>query len=199
MQTGRSQTSGSPASDPPPRKAVVQTPHGTITGWQRLRWFVFATVGPQSLGIGVLSAGLGTARGKPIEYDTHWDGFGKRYGLRLTGVVTSNAMEAGIGALWGEDPRYFRTKGQPFGKRIKNILILTVAARGRDDELHPAYARFIAKTGSNFLSNTWRPDSEATNEAALGRVGLGFASKLASNAFQEFLPELKHYVFRRPN
>jgi hypothetical protein len=145
-----------------------------------------------------LSAGLGTARGKPIEYDTHWDGFGKRYGLRLTGVVTSNAMEAGIGALCGEDPRYFRTNGQPFGKRIKNILILTVAARGRDSELHPAYARFIAKTGSNFLSNTWRPNSDSTSESALERVGLGFASKVASNAFQEFLPELKHYVFRRP-
>jgi hypothetical protein len=158
---------------------------------------VLSTVGPESLGVGVLSAGLGTARDKPVEYGTHWDGFGNRYGMRLTGVVTSNAMEAGIGALWGEDPRYFRTIDQPFGKRIKNILIMTVAARGRDDALHPAYARFIAKTGSNFLSNTWRPDSEATSEAALGRVGLGFASKVASNAFLEFLPELKHYVFRR--
>jgi hypothetical protein len=182
----------------PPPKAVVQTPYGPITARQRLRWFVFASVGPQSLGVGVLSAGLGTARHKPVEYDTHWDGFGKRYGMRLTGVLTGNAMEAGMGALWGEDPRYFRTSGQPFGKRIKNILVLTVAARGRDDELHPAYARFIAKTGSNFLSNTWRPESDSTSEAALVRVGLGFASKLASNAFQEFMPELKHYVFRRP-
>jgi hypothetical protein len=199
LQISRLQTSGPQASDPPPRKPVVQTPYGPITGRQRLRWFVIASVGPQSLGIGVLSAGLGTARHKPDEYDTHWDGFGKRYGLRLTGVVTSNAMEAGIGALWGEDPRYFRTNGQSFGKRIKNIVILTVAARGGDDELHPAYARFIAKTGSNFLSNTWRPHSDASSKDALERTGLGFASKLASNAFQEFLPELKHYVFRRPN
>jgi hypothetical protein len=137
LQISRLQTSGPQASDPPPRKPVVQTPYGPITGRQRLRWFVIASVGPQSLGIGVLSAGLGTARHKPDEYDTHWDGFGKRYGLRLTGVVTSNAMEAGIGALWGEDPRYFRANGESFGKRIENILILTVAARGRDSELHP--------------------------------------------------------------
>jgi hypothetical protein len=176
----------------------VQLPDVPMTGTQRLRWFVLATVGPRSLGIGVLSAGLSTARGKPMEFDTHWDGFGKRYGMRLTGIATSNAMEAGIGALWGEDPRYFSAAGRPFGKRIENILIMTIAARHDDQELHPAYARFIAITGSNFITDAWRPDSASTAEASLERVALGFAGKVANNAFREFMPELRHYVFRRP-
>ncbi|HEY7615282.1 MAG TPA: hypothetical protein VH744_00625, partial [Terriglobales bacterium] len=86
-----------------------------ITGEQRFRWFVNNTVGPASLGAGILSAGLGTARNNPEEYGPTWEGFGKRYGMRLTGVSTGNAMEAGLGSLWGEDPRYFRASHEPFG------------------------------------------------------------------------------------
>jgi len=33
--------------------------------------------------------------------------------MRLTGVSTGKAIEAGLGSLWGEDPRYFRAAGQP--------------------------------------------------------------------------------------
>jgi len=56
----------------------------------------------------------------------HWEGFGKRYGMRLTGVVTGNAMEASLGAIWGEDPRYVRVGDQPLGARIKNIIVMTL-------------------------------------------------------------------------
>jgi len=73
-----------------------------------------STVGPVSLAAGLFSAGFGTAMNRPREYDPHWEGFGKRYGMRLTGIATGNAMEATIGPLWGEDPRYFRATGQSF-------------------------------------------------------------------------------------
>lgn len=183
---------------PSAQSSTVQVPYRPITSRQRVRWFVISSVGPQSLAAGLLSAGLGTALDRPIEYGPHWEGFGKRYGMRLTGIVTGNAMEAGIGALWGEDPRYFRTSGQPFRKRIKNVIIMTVAARGRDGDLQPAYARYIATAGNNFLSNAWRVESESTVSSALGRTALGFAGRMASNAFQEFLPDLEHHVLHRP-
>ena len=79
-----------------------------ITGRQRMQWFVRSTVGAESLAAGTFSAGFGTARNRPEEYGPHWDGFGKRYGIRLTGVATSHAIEGAMGSLWGEDPRYFR-------------------------------------------------------------------------------------------
>ena len=62
-----------------------------ITGRQRLRWFVRSTIGPQSLAAGMFTAGFGTAKNGPREYGPHWGGFGERYGMRLTGVATSNA------------------------------------------------------------------------------------------------------------
>src|ERR1051325_8008875 len=109
----------------------------------RVKWFTENTVGPASLAGGLFSSGFGTALNLPKEYGTHWDGFGKRYGLRLTGVATGNFIEAGLGAVWDEDPRYFRAAGQPVGSRIGHAIKMTFATRDREGALIPAYARYV--------------------------------------------------------
>src|SRR5438105_5187989 len=168
-----------------------------ITGHQRLYWIAKSTVGPVSLAGGLFTAGFSTAHGTPHEYGTHWDGFGRRYGMRLTGISTGNVIEAGLGSLWGEDPRYFRAAGQPFKNRVKNIVVMTFAARRTDGDLAPAYARYIGKMGSNFLSNTWRPDSVADWNDACIRTVLGFVGRVSSNAFAEFWPDARKHLFHK--
>jgi hypothetical protein len=162
-----------------------------ISGTKRVEWFFVRTVGPESLLTGLFTAGIGTARDKPEEYGPHIFGFAQRYGMRFTGTATSNAMEAGIGALWGEDPRYFSAMGKPFRARVANVIVMTFVARRHDGRKSPAYARYMAITGSNFLSNTWRADSEAKTSSALTRTAIGFAAHLADNTFQEFWPSVK--------
>jgi hypothetical protein len=108
-------------------------------------------------------------------------------------------MEAGIGALWGEDPRYFPVPEDSFGRRVKNVIKMTFFARHPDGNFEPAYARYIAISGNNFLSNTWRPDSEADVEHALIRTAEGFAGRMAGNAWDEFWPQAKSYIFHRGN
>jgi hypothetical protein len=168
-----------------------------ITGEQRLKWFAKSTVGPQSLGSGLLTSAIGTARNSPQEYGGSWTGFGQRYGMRLTGISTGNAMEAGLGSLWGEDPRYFRAPNRSMKSRIGNAVLMTFAARRRDGQLGPAYARFAAIPGNNFLSNTWRADSESSAGDAAMRTLWGFLGRMASNAFQEFWPDISKRVFHR--
>ncbi len=168
-----------------------------ITGEQRFRWFVVETVRPQSLAAGVISAAYGTGIDKPKEYGPHWGGFADRYGMRFTGTSTGNAMEAGLGTLWGEDPRYFREPSQPFGGRVKHVIKMTFFAYRRDGNLAPAYARFIAVPGNNFLSNTWRADGEATTRDAGLRTLLGFSVRMASNAFKEFCPDVTRHLFHK--
>src|SRR5260370_36919207 len=53
---------------------------------ERAKWFLQSTIGAQSLAGGLFSAGFGTAIDSPKEYGSHWEGYGKRYGMRLTGV-----------------------------------------------------------------------------------------------------------------
>ena len=118
--------------------------------------------------------------------------------MRLTGIATSNAMEAGLGAIWGEDPRYFRKGADaPFGNRVKHVIKWTFVSAYNDGSVRPAYGRFIAISGSNFLSNTWREQSEADNTHALERIGLGFLATMAGNTWQEFWPDVKQKAFHR--
>jgi hypothetical protein len=106
-------------------------------------------------------------------------------------------MEAGLGALWGEDPRYFPSHKRNFQARVKNVIVSTFVTRNRAGDSMPAYARFIATPGNNFLSNTWRPDSEATTRAATVRTLLGFVGSMTKNAFVEFWPDARSHMFHR--
>jgi hypothetical protein len=180
--------------------AVPQTPadYQPITADGRLGWFTRSTIGPRSLLAGVFSAGIGTAANRPYEYGPHWDGFAKRYGMRLTGVSTGNAIEATLGAAWGEDPRYFHTVNANFGGRIKNVADLTFRAYQPDGERHLAYARFVATFGNNFLSNTWRTQSEADWQHAMIRTAEGFGARAVSNAVSEFVPLIWRSMHHKP-
>ena len=169
-----------------------------ITGRERLNWGVKSTIGPASLAAGLFSAGFGTAMNRPREYGPHWEGFGKRYAMRFTGIATGSAIEASVGALWREDPRYFRATGQSVKGRIKNVIVMTFAARRADGNLAPAYARYVGISGNNFLSNTWRAESESGVGDACLRTALGFAGRMGGNAFAEFWPTLtKHLVHKK--
>ncbi len=170
-----------------------------ITAEGRLGWFVRGTVGPKSLIGGVFSAGIGTAFNNPYEYGPHWNGFADRFGMRLTGISTGNAIEATLGAAWSEDPRYFHTVHAAFAERAKNVVDLTFRAYHDDGERHPAYARFVAIFGNNFLSNTWRVQSEADWQHAMIRSAEGFGGRFVSNAFSEFFPQVWRKIQKKPD
>ena len=173
------------------------TTTSSITGNEHLDWFVESTIGLKSLGTGIFSAGLSTAVDQPHEYGPHWSGFAKRYGMRLTGVSVGNAMEAGLGHLWGEDPRYVRAGTGSFMSRVGHAGKLTVLARRRD-RFVPAYARYAAVPGNNFISNAWRAPSASSVNDALLRTALGFSGRFAGNLFEEFWPDIRRRQ-TRPN
>ena len=162
-----------------------------ITAKGRVQWIVSSTIGPSNLIAGVFMAGLATRSNSPEEYGTHWDGFGKRYGLRLSARATSSLMEASLGSLWGEDPRYFRTPGEPLTHRLNNVFRMAFMAHDRNGNIMPAYARYIAVPGGTFLTNAWRPDSQTQMNDALGRISFSVVSHVIGNAFSEFGPDLR--------
>jgi hypothetical protein len=168
-----------------------------INARERVQWALKGTLGPDSLIAGLFSAGYGTLLDHPKTYGPHWEGFGDRYGMRLSGLALSNSMEAGFGAIWGEDPRYPREPGAPFAQRLGHAAKMTFLAQNRNGGLMPAYARFVAIPGSNFISNAWRaPGDDSAGNAAV-RIGLGFFGRFGSNTFDEFWPDVKQKMFHR--
>jgi len=190
---------GAPASmaQSDPKPASPEGTYEPLTAEGRLQWFAWNTFGPPSLAGGVISAGWGTLLNTPHEYGTYWAGFGKRYGMRLTGISIGNATEAGLGAIWGEDPRYVPAGEAPFKNRLGHVVKMTFLATGRDGRTMPAYARYVAIPGNNFLSNAWRADSDSTIARAGIRTLLGFAGRMAGNAFEEFWPDVRRRIFKR--
>ncbi len=169
-----------------------------ISATERGRWFLSSTVGPTSLFLaGPLSAAIGTARNIPKEYGPNWDGFGKRNGMRLTGIATGNLIEAGLGSLWGEDPRYFSSPTRGVWPRVKYVIRTTFLAPHQDGRWHPAYARFAGDIGNNFLSNTWRADSAAKTSSAVVRSVWGVVGRMGSQAFAEFGPDVQKKILRK--
>ena len=158
-----------------------------IDAHSRLHWLLV-----ENLGVGALldDVGVGaadTAFNTPKEYQAHWSGFGKRTGMIAANYGVKSTMEAGLGSIWGEDPRYFRTEGLKFGGRLKYVVEMTFLARNRAGNIMPAYSRYLAIPGSSFLSNEWQPTSQATANEALIRTGLGFLSRMGENAYKEFI------------
>ncbi len=190
-----------PAPEPalaPVDIVVEAAPSRAVTPLQRLDWFDDKTFGGMNLGGSLPVAGWLTLMDRPHAAGPHWDGFGERYGVLVSTNAVSNAMEAGIGALWGEDPRYHRDgTGASLKSRLGHIAKWTVAAPGRSGELGPAYARFIAFSGSSFLSNAWREPGDTNAEHSFARVGFALLGRVASNAFEEFWPDTKRKLLHR--
>lgn len=166
-----------------------------ISAQQRIQWIAKGTIGPEGMAGELFGAGWGTLFNSPKAYGTHWQGFGDRLGMGVAGNLVSNSMEAGLGAIWGEDPRYIRDGGASFGHRIGHAAKMTFMAQDRDGRLMPAYARMIAIPGSNFISNAWRPAGDDNAERATIRTGLGFLGRFGNNTFDEFWPDFKQKLF----
>lgn len=178
-----------------PRNAAAQplatNTYTPITEAERVEWIVNGIVGPRSLFIGVLSSSWLTAVNSPEEWRRSWSGFGKRYGNREADVAISNTIEAGLGTLWGEDPRYMRAGSGRLWPRVRHALKLSVLAPGRDGRLRPAWARYTGDVVSNLAANSWLPPSVTGAGGTARRVGGGVLGRVTSNAFQEFWPDVR--------
>jgi hypothetical protein len=168
-----------------------------ITAHDRINWVVKGAIGPEGLAGELFGAGWGTLFDTPKIYGTHWEGYGDRVGMSVAGNAVSNTLEAGLGAIWGEDPRYARHPGASFSHRLGHAAKMTFMAQNRDGKIIPAYARFIAIPGSNFLSNAWLAPGDDTAGDAAVRTGIGFLGRFGSNTFDEFWPDFKQKLFHR--
>jgi hypothetical protein len=178
-------------------QAALQSDTSAINAQDRLGWILKSTLGPRNLAAGLFISGWGTWHNEPPEYGPHWEGYGKRYGLRLSVGGTSNVVEASLGSVWGEDPRYRRAEGQPVGRRLAHVFVSTFVTHDLNGNPMPAYARYIAVPSGNIISNMWRPDSQTTFSKVGVHVGLGFLSRVIGNAFSEFFPDLREHASQK--
>ena len=99
---------------------MLEEPYHALAPGQSLHWFIISTLSPSHIvGAAFVSAG-GTAVNRPEEYGAHWNGFGDRVGTGMATSAVGNGIEAGLGEILREDPRYFRASQKPFKTRVGN-------------------------------------------------------------------------------
>jgi hypothetical protein len=181
-----------PQAAPTPVTADAYVP---ITTAQRVDWIVDGTIGRRSLTlVGPLATAWQTAFNTPEEWGRGFSGIAKRYAQREADVAISNTIEAGLGALWGEDPRYIPSGRKGIWPRARYAMKTVFLAQRRDGSLQPAWGRYAGNTLNNLIENTWLPPSMTTGRQTALRSGLGMLGRLGGNAWEEFWPDVvRHF------
>jgi hypothetical protein len=180
------------SAHPAPVTAEAYVP---ITPAQRVDWIVDGTIGKRSLTVvGPLATAWQTAFNTPEEWGRGFSGIAKRYAQREADVAISNTIEAGLGALWGEDPRYIPSGRKGIWPRARYAMKTVFLAQRRDGTLSPAWGRYAGNTLNNVVENAWLPPSMTTARQTALRSGLGMLGRLGGNAWEEFWPDVvRHF------
>ena len=169
-----------------------------VTTRERIEWIVVGTIGLQSLAlVGPLSAGFQTALNVPEEWGRGWDGFGKRYLAREADVAISNTLEAGVGAFWGEDPRYIPSGRKGIWPRARYAMKVVFLTQRSDGRLAPAWGRYVGNTLNNIIENSYLPPSVTTPGQTVLRSANGFLGRLGGNLWDEFWPDARRLLSQR--
>jgi hypothetical protein len=171
----------------------------TLSAKERLRWFTHSTYGRNSLLVsGPIASGLRTWANRPEEWGPGWEGFAQRYGMRLVNNSVMNGVEAGLGAAWGEDPRYHRAPpGTSAGKRVGHALKQVFLNRYEDGQYRFGFAKAAGITTNAFAQNAWMPDSISTNREAALRISNAYTGRAIGHLFREFGPDLFRVIRRK--
>jgi hypothetical protein len=168
-----------------------------MTAEDRIHWIVDGTIGPKSLGVGVIGAAWQTAWNVPDEWGQTWSGAGKRYLQREADVAISNSIEAGLGAIWGERADYIRSGKRGVKPRLGYALKTVFLAHRPDGHLEFAWARLAGNTVNNVIENTWLPPSVTTWQQTTWRSASGFGTRALGNVWEEFWPDAWRLIHRR--
>ena len=168
-----------------------------INGIERINWIVEGMLGPRSLAVGVIASTWQTSWRIPDEWSRSAFGFRERYLEREADVAISNTIEAGLGALWGEDPRYIRAPRGSARSRLAYAVKTVVLAPRRDGQLKPAWGRYAGNVFNNVIENAWLPPSMATPGQTALRSANGMLGRLAGNLWDEFWPDIKTHLSHR--
>lgn len=157
----------------------------------RVHWVVQGTVSVPVIGVNAIDSAWSTRVNWPKEWGRGPKGFARRFADETAYGTISDAIEAGVGTLWGEDPRYQRAAQGSNWHRAHHALVATVLAPRRDGHVALAWARFGAIGGAIEIQNAWLPPSARTPGATAWRVADDLIWRAAANVWDEFWPDIR--------
>jgi len=153
----------------------------------RFHRYIKSMVGPESPGKDVARAGFPTWTNSPKEWDTHWDGFGKRLASNIGKNVIKNTTVYALEEAFKLDSRFFRSTKRDFGSKVRNALISPFTARNRSGKIVFGFPRIIgAYTSSIIAAETWYPKRYGWKDG-LRTATISFGTNALFNLVKEFI------------
>ena len=139
-------------------------------------------------------AGINQARTRPVEWGRGWDGYGDRFGSSMGQRAVSNTISFGVGALRGEDPRYFPSGQTRILARIGSALAQTFVVHTDNGGRTVAIGRVAGAFGGGFVSRTWQPEGHGIIRPGVQSGAISLASGAVSNVIRELWPDIKKHL-----
>ena len=139
-------------------------------------------------------AGISQARNRPAEWGQGWNAYGARFRSSMGQRAVSNTISFGVGALRGEDPRYFPSGQTSTSARIGSALAQTFVVHTDHGGRTVAIGRIAGAFGGGFVSRTWQPGDHGIIRPGFQSGALSLASGAVSNVIREFWPGIKKHL-----
>jgi hypothetical protein len=184
------QAGGQPLAASASGLAETRDSYAPITAKQRLEWSADAVLGRPAVVGAIASAVWQTAWNTPPEWRRTWRGAGLRLAQREADAALSTGIEAGLGSLWSEDPRYVRSGHGAIVRRLGYAARSVFVAPRKNGTMAPAWARYAGNTVNNVVENAWLPPSQRTWQKTMIRSGNSILARLSANLWSEFRADL---------
>jgi len=149
------------------------------------------TYGPGAVLKSGVIAGISQARNRPAEWGQGWDAYGDRFGSSMGQRAVANTVSFGVGALRGEDPRYFPSGQAGISARIGSALTQTFVVHTDHGGRTVAIGRIAGAFGGGFVSRTWKPEDHGLIRPGFQSGAISLAAGAVSNVMREFWPDIK--------
>jgi hypothetical protein len=151
-----------------------------------------ANFGPSAFILPALSAGFTMAHppdAYPRDWKDGWAAFGRNYGSIFGQDTTGGLTHFATAAIDGEDPRYYPSTSNSYGRRVAHAVAFTFVNRSNRGGRAFALSNFVDASSAGFAGNLWEPDGYNDPTHALQRSEIQFAKLVGKNLALEFTPE----------
>jgi hypothetical protein len=171
---------------------------GPVSAVERVDHYRKTTYNGKAVATSAASAGIGQLRNAPHEWGQGIGGYARRFGSAFATHAVKGTIQAGVGALRHEDPRYYPSHEHGFLPRTKYALLSTVLVRRRGhDKRGPAVGRFSGAVGAGFISRLWQPARLHTVASGAATSGILLGVDAGANVAREFWPDIRRRMHRR--
>jgi len=198
-----------PQSDPAPlpKPLLAGTPgfetdvsaiHRPLTTEEKYVYSLHQAIDPSAHVVNMFQAALQQAANGQPHYGEGWIAFEKRFAASEADQITASLLSFGLlPSVLHQDPRYFRRGSGSAISRVWYAFNRTFVTRMDNGTSGLNTSQIFGDLISCGISTSYYPSRDRTVGYVSENWGVSLGGNSAYNAFEEFYPDLKHFLFHR--